>query len=239
MIGQLIPHLSTLIVTVRRNMLSSVMTTVMILAIIITWSARGNIASWMEQNPSAEQKKERIERGRESNAKIEAALKNDLQRIHADRMLIRQFHDQTDTASGTIVPHITTTHIANGPGVAPPAQGIINLPRTYLEDITSRVYAEPAKPVCIRINTVDVSNPIYKRYLVESGVAEQYICPITDIDGAPVGLLIAGFLTETKARPSDDQVFAEMTDTANRVAGYLAEVTAPERQTWYRKLLDS
>lgn len=239
MIGSLIPHLSTLIVTVRRNMLSSVMTTLMILSIIIAWSARGNIATWLEQNPSAEQQKERIERGRESNAKIEAALKNDMANIKADRMLIRQFHDQLDPASGTIVPHITTTHIVMAPGVASPSQGIINLPRTYLADVTQRVYANPAKPVCVRIKTAEISNPIYQRFLIESGVAEQYICPITDIDGAPVGLIIAGFLTETKARPTDEQVFAEMTDTATRVSGYLAEVTAPERQSWYRKLLDS
>lgn len=236
MLANLIPNLITLIVTVRKNIFASVMTTLFILAIITAWSARGNIAAWFENNPSPQQRNERVERAGQSNQKIEQALRADMAAIGADRVLIRQFHHQSDPQSSVSIPYVTTTHIVTAPGVSPPATGLTTMPRSYLNDVTSRVWSN-GQTRCIHIFTSDVADEIYKRLLIESGVHEQYICPILDLNGGPVGLIMAGFLTDTKARPTQEQIFDKLNGTSVRVAGYLAEVTAPERTPWYRQLL--
>jgi hypothetical protein len=237
MLGSLIPHLSTLIITVRRNMLSSVVTTCMILGIIVAWSARGNIATWMENNPSEEQRSERIERGRESDLKIARALGERRKSLNADRVLIRQFHSMSDDSTKAIIPYVTTTHIQNAPGVSAPVPQIINMPRAYMIDVTRPMYEGPT-PVCIHLPTSSIMDDTYRRFLNESGVYEQYICPIADIDGKPMGFIIAAYLTDTKQRPAKEEIFTMLSETSVRVAGYLNEVIAPERRSWIRLFLE-
>lgn len=237
MFATLIPNLITLIITVRKNVFASVMTVLFILAIIFAWSARGNIATWLEQNPSAAQQNERVQRAGESNNKIDRALKQDMLAIGADRVLIRQFHELADPDSRLSIPYVTTTHMVTAPGVSPPTQSIISMPRSYVSDVTRMVWQDGQRPRCIHLLTSDVRDELYKRLLVESGVHEQYICPVLDLNGAPVGMIMSAYLTPTKARPPVEQIFAKLNDTSIRVSGYLAEVTAPERSSWYRKML--
>jgi hypothetical protein len=219
-------------------MLSSVMTTGMIILIILAWSARGNISTWMEQNPSPAQQTERLERSRESDQKIAKALRSRLDSLNADRVLIRQFHTLTENETGLALPYVSTTHVQNAPGVSPPIPQIINMPRAYLVDVTRPMYANPNMPVCVFLLTSEIEDATYRRFLAESGVYEQYVCPISDIDGKPVGFLIASYLTNTKTRPSKEQIFTMLNDTSVRVAGYLREVIAPERESWVRWLLE-
>lgn len=235
MFAALIPNLITLILTVRKNLFASVMTTLMILSIIFAWSARGNVATWFEQNPSAEQQSERAQRAGESNSKIDQALRQDLDVLGADRVLIRQFHDLSDPDTRNVIPYVTTTHMVTAPGVTSPTSAIISMPRSYVSDIARLVWHSGSQ--CVHLLTTEVHDEIYMRLLTESGVYEQYVCPIVDLNGAPVGLIMAAYLTPTKERPSQNQIFEKLNDTSIRVAGYLAEVTAPERQAWYRRLL--
>lgn len=237
MLDNLIPNLTTLIITVRRNMLSSVMTTLMIIAIIVAWSARGNIAEWIEKNPSAAEQTLRVARGVASDKKIETALRKDLVAINADRVLIRRFSDQIDTPTSTVIPYVTTTHVVTTAGVSAPSPKIVNMPRSYISDATDIMYANPKEPVCVHLFTKDIKQEFYREALMESGAVEQFMCPISDLDGAPVGMIIAGYITISKPRPEEQDIYSTLSDTSVRVAGYLNEVTAPEREVWWRKLI--
>lgn len=235
MLTSLISNLITLILTVRKNLFASVMTTLFLLSIIFAWAVRGNVSTWLEQNPSAAQQSERTLRAGESNSKIDRALQQDLVLMGADRVLIRQFHELSDPDTRIVVPYVTTTHMVTAPGVSTPSTAIISMPRSYMSDIMRLVWQNG--PTCIHVSTKEVRDELYARLLVETGVHEQYVCPIVDLNGVPVGLIIAAYLTPTKERPTEERIFSKLNDTSIRVAGYLAEVTAPERQTWYRKVL--
>lgn len=237
MLQTLIQNLATLIVTVRKNMLSSIMTTFMILVIIVAWSARGNIASWMENNPSATQRVERISRATESGQKITTALTNDLVVLNADRVFIRQFHELEDPVSHISVPMASVTYLVTAPGVSSTPSALQPMPRGRLSDLVDGIWADPAHPICIRRTVEEIRDPVYRSRLVEGGVAVLFACPVLDIDGTPIGIIHASYITMTKARPADDVIFARLSTTSVRIAGFLAEVTAPERETWYRKLL--
>jgi hypothetical protein len=238
MFGHIIPHLATLIVTVRKNVLSSLMTFFLLLVLIIAWSARGNVSTWFEQNPTPHQQAERVQRGLESSQKIEGVLRQNRDELNADRVFIRQFHDQIDAETSVVIPSATITHISTAPGVSiPPATGT-PYPRTYISQIIDGVFGDRSAPVCIVLKTTEILDPAFRQRLVQSGAAIIFSCPVLDITGVPIGLIHATYLTENKTRPSDEVIFSTLNHTASRVAGYLAEVTAPERESWYRKLLD-
>lgn len=238
MFSTLITNLATLIVTVRRNALSSLMTTLMIIIIIVTYSARGNIATWMEKNPSPEQKVERIERSQQSDKKIDATLRKDMEQIGADRILIRRFFDQTDPTSGVTIPYAVTTHIVVAAGIAIPPPSVSTMPRSYLTDVTNRLYRDPKNPVCAHFQLSDIKDAFYHQNLADYGVHDFYSCPISDIDGSPIGILHAAYISG-RSRPSDEVIFSTLMSTSIRIAGYVSEVTAPEKKVWYRQLLSN
>ncbi len=238
MLNALIPGLTTLIITVRRNLFAAVMTTLMILSIIIVWSARGNISTWLESNPTAAQQTERNIRSVTSDRKINDIMESDLVKLNADRVFIRQFNDQYDQSTKTVIPSVTVTYHAVAPGVSFSADHV-TMPRAYVSDVINAVWRDPAKPQCAKFSLNDIKDEVYHGYLIKGGVVLFYTCPIMDIGGSPIGMVNASYLTLTKSRPTDQEIFSRLNDTGIRIAGYLDEVTAPEKEVWYRKLLSN
>lgn len=227
-----------LILTVRKNFWSSAATMFMLILLIVVWSARGNISTWISNNPSKEVQTERVKRGLQSDTKINSALRQDRMELNADRVLIRQFHDFSDQSSSTPVPSVSVTYVVTAPGVDTPPNATQPQPRTYFSDVTGTIWETPAEPKCVVLRTTDVKNQHYHKMLEESGVAVLYSCPITGIDGEPIGIIMASFLTTEKQRPSDEVIFSTLEGTASRVAGYLADVTAPERNSIFQRILN-
>jgi hypothetical protein len=238
MLATLIPNLSILIVTVRRNMFAAVMTTLLLLMLIMGWTARGNISTWLQSNPSPEQQADRISRSLRSDNKINRVLQSDLIKANGDRLFIRQFTDQIDATTRTVVPSMTVTYFTTAAGVRFPTENM-STPRAYLSDIIQLVWYDDKKaPKCARLAATDVKDTFYAKYLRDNGVAVMFACPVTDLTGAPIGLIFVSYLTNEKSRPSDEKIYEILSSTSVRIAGYLNDITAPEKTTWLRKLLD-
>lgn len=229
--------LRDLILTVRKNFWAALATTLMLILLILVWSARGNFAAWLAQHPSAEVQAQRAIRSIASEKKINAALNKDRQYVNADRIQIRQFHEMIDPKSRIVVPSATVTYIVTAPGVALPPAVSAPVPRAYLSDVMELVWEDENNPVCTVQNITDIKDEVWHARLVASGVAVLYSCPILDIDGLPIGMIHATYLTATKSRPRNEEIFQKLSMTAIKVAGYLAEVTAPESDSWFLKIL--
>lgn len=235
-VGELIYNLQLLILTVRKNFLSSFVTMLMLMALIIVWSARGNISTFVTNHPSREIQAQRVSRSLSIDNKINAVVKEDRTRLNADRGVIRQFYETDE--SKLSVPSVAVTYINNAPGIDIDGPPITLLPRSYFSDVTGSVWADPANPKCSRLTLADIKNGHYRDILQASGVQLLYTCPITGIDGEPIGMIMAQYLTESKPRPTDDVIFSVLSATSVRVAGYLAAVTAPEEEIWWHKILN-
>lgn len=238
MLNTLIPNLSILIVTVRRNLFAAVMTTLMLLLVIITWSSRGNFAVWLSQNPTASQQTDRISRGLKSGDKINEVLGRMRETLNADRVLVRQFNNQVDPATHTNIPSMTTTYYSLAPGVGIDITRLTQ-PRAYLSDVLQDVWQAGHAPTCTKHELEDIKDSVFSAILLSNGVAVFYSCPIVDLTGAPIGMVEAVYMTKNKERPSDLAIQQTLSVTGDRIAGYIDAVTSPEKDTWYRKLLGS
>ncbi len=227
-------NLATLIIVVRRHGFASLMTTMALILLIVVWSIRGNIAEWIFQNPTPSQQHERITRAIGSDKKISDALENERDQLNADRIHIRQFHNLDDPNSSIPVPTVTFTYSEEAPGITPPSY--ISIPRAMLGDVMDPMWRNSLHPQCVVLTPDQVKNSTHRTRLVDDGVVIIFNCPIVDLSGAPIGIIGVTYLSLDKPRPENDVIFARLQASAVKVAGYLAEVTQPEKP-WYEKFL--
>ena len=230
--------LQSLIVTVRRNILSSILTTFMILLIIITYSARENIATFLERNPSPETERVRFGHAIVADGQINEALESVRVKLNADRVLIRQFHNSKADLTGLPFSSISTTYGAFAPGVTLSATSYQPMPLSVLNDQLAMMWpTDGSAPHCVKLSKESVKDISYRKYWDENGIAVAYSCPLINLRGQPVGMIGAGYLTEEKKRPmTDQQMFELLSRTGEKSVGYLEMGTKDKNEPWYVRL---
>jgi len=229
--------LQSLIITVRRNAVSTVFTTIMLLALILAWSARGNIATFLEKNPSPKQEAIRFDESVLADASINETLENVRVELNADHILIRQFHNAKADLTGLPFASVSTTYYALSPGVMISNDSFQPYPLSTVNEILAKMFVKGSEPRCVAIiPSKDVTNPVYRNYLKQNGVVLSYACPMRNLKGQPVGFITAGYLTFEKTRPSDEEIKELLDNTGVRVVGYVSKVIQKERKPWYETI---
>lgn len=236
--GAFFAGLQGLIITVKRNAWSSVFTTLMLFLLIVTWSARANISTFIERNPSAAEEKIRFDRSVVADGQINDALKNLREKMNADRILIRQFHNSRRDLTGLPFASISTTYYSAAPGVAVSNDFQASFPISTVNEQLVQMFKYGTEPQCIKIIYDDVKEEVFRDYLRQNGISLTYACPLIDLRGQPVGVITIHYLIAEKKHPEDQVVLASLNDTGIRVVGYLAGILDEENKSWYRKLLD-
>lgn len=229
----LIVSLQSLIITVRKNFFHSFVTVMMLLAVIVVWSARGNIATFLERYPTAAQEKNRFDQSIIADGQINDSLEIVRTSINADRILIRQFHNSKTDLTGLPFASVSTTYYALAPGVAL-ADGSFNpFPLATVNEQLSKMFHPGETPRCAQITSRQITDPTYSRYLNQNGIVLAYSCPIMNLRGQPVGYIGANYLTTNKQRPSDEEIYRILNSTGQRIVGYLDGVIRQEKKPWY------
>ncbi len=237
--GGLFSSLATLIITMRRNMLSSMMTFVMLLTLIVVWSARGNISAFFDRNPTIVQQKDRFDQSIVAGAQINDTLATVRTKVNADRVIIRQFHDSGSDATGLPFMSVTATYHLFAPGVTLEASAFNPVPLSTMNEQMAMMF-QPGKPArCATIVPANITNPVYKAYLMRNGVAVAYNCPMLDLRGQPVGFIGVSYLTIEKKRPSEEEIYMVIKVTGERVVGYLDDVIQKEKKPWYQAIFSN
>lgn len=229
--------LQSLIITVRRNLFSSFATTIMIILLIIVWSARGNITTFLERNPSPEMEQKRFDKALVADGLINDALEVDRIKINADRVMIRQFHNSKADLTGLPFASISTTYAAMAPGVTLEPGSMDPAPLSTMNSQLSKMWTGDGNPKCTRMEKIEVKSPQYLEYWEKNGVAIAFSCPLLNLRGQPVGIIGAGYMVSEKKRPTDDKIFEILNKTGEKAVGYLDAVTMAERKPWYRRIL--
>lgn len=229
--------LQSLIITVRRNALSSAFTTFMLLILIFAWSARDNIATFIERNPSSHQEKQRFDQSVVADSQINATLEDVRKQLNADRILIRQFHNSKADLTGLPFASVSTTYYSLSPGVDLTMESLQSYPLSTVNEQLSRMFQPEQAPQCSIVRPIkDISDPSYRNYLEKNGEVLVYACPLMNLRGQPVGFITVSYLTEEKERPSDEEINIVINRTGERVVGYLTRVIEPERKPWYETI---
>lgn len=228
--------LQSLIITVRRNAVSSAFTTMMLLILIFAWSARDNITAFIERNPSAKQESVRFDESVVIDTQVNEALNDVRTNINADRVLVRQFHNGRTDLTGLPFASVATTYFSLGPGITITEESFGSFPLSTINDVLVRMFVKGQPPKCGSLTIDEVSNPIFARYLRSNGVEMLYFCPLMNLRSQPVGYIGAGYLTKEKKRPTDDEIQLILNNSGQRIVGYLAQVTEREKKPWYETI---
>lgn len=229
----LVKSFTTLVDTVKKNAWSSILTTILLMVLIITWGVRDNIATFLERNPSAVQEKDRFDRSVQADGQINETLGNIRGEINADRIMIRQFHNSKTDLTGLPFASVSTTYFALSPGVAISDSMMDPYPLSTVNEALRKMFVVNEKPKCATIKTTDVNDPIFSSFLIQDGVNYSYACPLMNLRGQPVGIIWAVYLTSEKIRPEDEKILDTLDDTGMRVVGYLSGVIVNENKPWY------
>lgn len=228
--------LQSLIITVRRNVVSTVFTTCMLLLLIFTWSVRGNIVTFIERNPSPKQEAVRFDESVVADSSINETLNKIRQEINADRIMIRQFHNAKADLTGLPFASVSTTYHSLSPGVMMSSSSFQPYPLSTVNDILAKMFVRGKEPACAKILLSEINNPIFLNELKESGDVIMYACPMRNLKGQPVGFISASYLTAEKTRPEDNLIKYTLDDTGIRVVGYATQVIEREKKPWYETI---
>lgn len=229
----IIISLQSLIITVRKNFFHSFATVGLLLIVIVTWSARGNIASFLEHNPTAAQEKDRFDQSIVADAQINDSLTDIRTKINADRVLIRQFHNSKADLTGFPFASVSTTYYVMAPGITLVDGSFNPFPLSTINEQLALMFQPNQSPKCAKVDPSAIKDATYSKYLSQNGVAVSYACPIMNLRGQPVGYIGAGYLTKEKSRPTDVEIEAILNNTGERVVGYLDGVIRKEKKPWY------
>jgi hypothetical protein len=235
-VNAIIVSLQSLIITVKKNFFHSFATVIMLLSVIVAWSARGNIATFLERNPTAEQEKGRFDQSIVADAQINGALEDIRRQINADRILIRQFHNSKTDLTGLPFASVSTTYVAMAPGVTLTPGSYDPYPLASINEVLARMFTPNEAPHCARLTIDDIVDPAYRKLIESNGVALWYNCPIMNLRGQPIGFILASYMTITKDHPVDDKIEAILGNTGERVVGYLDNVIKQEKRPWYEAI---
>lgn len=225
--------LQSLIITVRRNFLSSAFTTLMLLVLIFAWSARENITTFLERNPSAHQEKQRFDQAIVADSQVGESLADIRSQLNADRIIIRQFHNSKTDLTGLPFTSVSTTYYSLAPGVGLTSESLQSFPVSTINEQLKLMFVPNQAPHCAIVRPTDIRDPTYAKNLRDNGVAVAYSCPLMNLRGQPVGFIAASYLTDSKPRPNDEQIKLIINNTGQRVVGYLSKVVELEKKPWY------
>lgn len=224
----IIESLSLLIVTVRRNLFASVITTLLLIALIMMWSVKGHVSTWLDAHPTAEEKAERISKSSEVSNMIHSMLQDDLESLDADRVFIRRFGIVDKTISTATITHMVVSRGTSGD------YNLQEIPISRIPTTMDAVFGGDGPPRCAALTSDQVTNVDYKELLYKAGVDSFYVCPILDLEDNPIGLIYASY-TSSEPRPSLEEITDCLQETALRISGYLRDV---EEKPWWRLFLD-
>lgn len=180
------------------------------------------IESYTEHSVSGQQ----FERIIESNKKVNITLERLVAETGADAALISRFHNGKEDLTGIPFHFITTEFEAissnfvarNGYTVVYPIETDSHL--ASIDKTLESVFPRNADPVCIMTDSQKVKSPSFRKRNIQLGFTRGIICPITNINEYPIGLLSLRFIN----KPNENQVgsFVEKANaTAIKVGGYL------------------
>ncbi len=210
----------------------------MLMILIIAWSARDNISTFIERNPSAAQEKARFDLAIAADAQINETLAEVREKLNGDRVMIRQFHNSKTDLTGLPFASVSTTYYSLAPGVGLSDGSLQPFPLSTINEHLALMFRPGEAPRCAKTVAATVKDITYQQYLRQNGVAFGFACPLINLRGQPVGVIGVGYLTTEKNRPSDEEIMKVLNDTSIRVVGYLTNVTTHEKKPWYEAIFE-
>lgn len=182
--------------------------------------------------PSPQQEKVMLQRSVVADQQINAALEDLRLDADADRVIIRQFTNNTRNVAGVPWAYIVTTHVAIRAGVSPPS--FDRYPLAGMNHMLQKMWVDFREPKCI-VETKEYmgTDPAYIDYMAKHGVVKFVSCPILSLQGYPIGIIGIGWINDKGGDERDEELMLKTKTVAERVGGYLDEIHPVEQKPWW------
>lgn len=196
--------IKTLLPAISRNMHAAVLVSVVGVALVVSW----------RMSP-VETPADHFAKALQTDEQVGAELDRVLADTQADRAIIRQFHNGRSSLSGVSFTFATATHARTAPGLSWTAEDVQPVPLDAYNSLLRRMWADPTRPVCSTAGPGEIGAADRR---AERGVVVTAYCPVTDLRGNPLGIVVAEYVRRPDVPTGVD---ARLRDAATRVSGYL------------------
>jgi len=218
----IIRGLKALLPVIAQHPAATAMLTFCASLVLFVYGVSGNLDTLLRRFPSLHEEHELFDRVVVANGLVEAELERITTDMRADRTLVMQFHNGKQDLSGLPFTFAEITFGATSPGVVVDLRFLGPVPMSAYGPLLRAIWADPSRPVCIRRNIEDLGSPLLRARLEARGAKEVYVCPIVNLIGAPIGLITTEYLRLDTPRPSQEIIKQTLSESSNRIAGYLA-----------------
>jgi hypothetical protein len=221
--------LARLIQTIGRNILPSVILSIVILSLGFGVFVHFNLQHIVSRFPSVAEEQRTFDRSVVLNDLIITEIQDVVKTTASDRTNINQFRNGQFDINGVPFNFVAIAYSAASPGVTIDDRLSNPVPISIYNDFLPVMWHDARGPVCAKRDVQDISNPMLRFRMEQRGTQVIYACPIVTVAGASVGIITLEYLRRDAARPSDEVIYARMRLAASRTASYLLRISAQQR----------
>lgn len=207
---------------------------ILLMAILYMTMANGGALSHLAPSVGVEQ--DRFQKVINSEGLIPNVLEEARDKIGADRLVVRQYHNGKQGISGIPFNFVQTVYAAARPGFGlTDPEAYSSYPISTMSKTLLSMYREGdvTKPQCIIIYNGQAADPFFKVYLDRYGVQTLIQCPLADRDDNIVGYIAAGYVTPHNATPDEQEAVVQ---AGKKVVHSLEKITE-EETPWYARFI--
>lgn len=220
-----------LVAAAKGNLVGTLLVIILLALVFGGANLMTKVANIAEHFPTSAVESERFNKVLIAQNEINELLETERAAMQGDRILIRQFHNGRQDLTGLPFTSISTTFVRTKPGVQFDSSNYEAVPLSTMNEVVLRMWKNPREPICIRVETSDLHGQ-YADYVKKTKVDHFYACPITNLQGWPVGMTIISYLDKNSPHPSDDFIMKRLLGISQKVSGYMLSVTKHEKTAW-------
>lgn len=205
---------------------------IMLLLALIAWNLASNNSVLAQLSPSVGVEQARLQRVMVAEGLIPNLLDESREKIDADRILVRRYHNGKVGISGIPFTYVQTEYASVRPGAGlADKEAWQSYPISTMSKTLAMMYTDGdvAQPHCITVQDGDVPDQFFKYYLNRYEVATLLQCPLQDGEGQIVGYIAAGYTKHHDVTPTDIKA---LNGVGQKVVKELIKIDPP--RPWWR-----
>lgn len=221
----IISSLTKLVKTMGQNIGATLLLLLIVIVSIGGWITVKHLTTILEHFPTPQVEQERFGRVLAVDELVHTDLNSTMHGIGADRVIVAQFHNGRVDLTGLPFNFASVTYVATAPGIAFSEDNFSSVPLSVLNDMLVPMWGQGTTR-CVHLQADEVKNPVYRARLANNGTKQIIGCPVKNLGGGPVGVLVGSWVASDQINVEDAS--SKLSEAAGRISGYLSTIKTPK-----------
>ena len=236
MFKEILDSFANLIETVRKSPQIAILTLLLVIALVAVAKSYSNEIKLNEITFDPQRNKEHLEASIKASEQINQALSISREKLDADKIIVRQFHNGKQDLTGIPFNYVQTTFLVTKPGIGLDADSLDSKPVSSmvytLKDIWGNNLSDPH---CVVYNREQIKDRIFQAHLLSTNIEFLVICPIKNLLDYPVGFVTVKY-TKDITPEKHEEIIKESEFLSLKISGYLSDITKPKEEGFLQNL---